>query len=201
MPSDLLHRAPFFTPSVLHDECPSPSILLHTQRPSSCRTSLPSFLFRRVSFFTLCLICRASYCTSSPIHQASFLLPDIVHSAKRVSISTVRHASSHGQGLPLFAGARHGVSFVYACIFNSLAWPIYLCFADRWLYIGSRYSVGSLECHPPPVGVRTNVISNKRAMLRFLITHNGIILYHFLVIPGGHPAWNRAKTLINDKLL
>jgi len=92
-------------------------------------------------------------------------------------------------------------SFVYTCIFNSLEWSIYLCYADRQLYIGSRYSEGSLECHSAAVGVRTNVISNKRAMLRFLITHNGSILYHILVIPGGHLAWNRAKTLIGDELL
>jgi len=223
-PSVLLRRASFFTPSVLlHAECPSsPSILLHTQRPSSRRSSFfaelpssPSVLLHAVPDLPCALrfaehhshyaisSCRASYCTPSRIHQASFLLPGIVHPARRVSISTVR-------GMPTVTvkGCRFlpecdttVFSFVYTCIFNSLAWPIYLCYADRWLYIGSRYSEGSLECHSAAVGVRTNVISNKRAMLRFLITHNGSILYHVLVIPGGHPAWNRAKTLIGDKLL
>ena len=174
---------------LLHAECPSSlSILLQTQRPSTCRTSFfaelpssPSLLLHAVpdllyalrfaehhSYYAISS-CRATYCMPSPIHQASFLLPGIVHPARYVSISTVRVMPT-----VTVKGCRFlpecdttAFSFVYTCIFNSLMWPIYLCYADRWLYIGSRYSEGSLECHSVAVGVRTNVISNKRAMLRF----------------------------------
>jgi len=156
LPNFLLRRASFFTPRVLlHAECPSsPSILLHTQGPSSRRRSFfaelsasPSVLLHTVPHlpWALCFVehhshyaissCHASYCTSSPIHQASFLLPGIIHPTRRVSISTVR-------GMPTVTvkGCRFLLecdttvfSFVYTCIFNSLAWPIYLCYADRWL--------------------------------------------------------------------
>ena len=67
MPSVLLRRASFFTPS----------LLLHAERPS-----LPSFLLRRASFFKPCLICRAPYVSPSITLTMRFL-PAVHRTARR----------------------------------------------------------------------------------------------------------------------